>query len=149
MGFLGGWDGGVALLCLFPIKNPNFSLMSEYFLHPWCQFFKLITDRLHCNIFWCRDRTILILVSWNSVEIFTFMQKIPSEYHLNLYINDAYIQTCSCGHLYWKVTFSCPVIENFMWIEPRRVPLVEQDCPPFRSTWVRSRVSVGFVLLDR
>jgi hypothetical protein len=107
-GFFGGWDRGVALFCLFPIKKPKLfvdNCMSEYFLHPWCQFFKLITDRLHCNIFWCRDRTILILVSWNSVEIFTFMQTIPSEYHLNLYINDAYIQTCSCGHLYWKVTF--------------------------------------------
>ena len=22
------------------------------------------------------------------------------------------------NHLYWKVTFSCPVIENFIWIEP-------------------------------
>jgi hypothetical protein len=35
-----------------------------------------------------------------------------------------YSQTCSCvsplfsSHLYLKVTFSCPVIEHFIWIKP-------------------------------
>jgi len=35
-----------------------------------------------------------------------------------------YSQTCSCGHIYLAVTcikrspFSCPVIENIIWIEP-------------------------------
>ena len=29
-----------------------------------------------------------------------------------------YSQTCPCSHLYLKVTFSCPVIGNFIWIEP-------------------------------
>ena len=29
-----------------------------------------------------------------------------------------YNQTCPCGHLLLNVTFSCSVIENFIWIEP-------------------------------
>ena len=39
----------------------------------------------------------------------------------NIYM---YSQTCPCGNLYQAVTcierspFSCPVIENFIWIEP-------------------------------
>ena len=37
---------------------------------------------------------------------------------------DKYSQTCLCGHLYLAVTcikrspFPCPVIDNFIWIEP-------------------------------
>jgi hypothetical protein len=29
-----------------------------------------------------------------------------------------YSQTCPISHLYLKVTFSCPDIENFIWIGP-------------------------------
>ena len=40
------------------------------------------------------------------------------------YMWKKYSQTCPCGHLYYAATcikwspFSCPIIENFMWIEP-------------------------------
>jgi hypothetical protein len=44
-------------------------------------------------------------------------------YSSYIFVFCIYSQTCLCGHPYWAVTcikrspFSCPVTENFIWIE--------------------------------
>ena len=45
-------------------------------------------------------------------------------------------------------TFFLFIIIGIVTRLTRRVPLVEQELPPFRSTWVYLRFSVGFVLRD-
>jgi hypothetical protein len=50
-----------------------------------------------------------------------------------------YSQACPCSHLYLKVTFSCPVIENFIWIEPllrRRLYLDIEISSCFHRYWL-------------
>jgi hypothetical protein len=131
LGFLAGGIGEWLCFVFFQLKNPNFSLITACqnifcilgvnFLN-WLQtvyiatYFDAVIARFS---FWSHGILLKYLLSCrkflvNITSIYTSMTRIYKPVHA--------VTSIERSH------FSCPVIENFMWIEPRLVPLVEQDC---------------------